>query len=775
MLVQDLPMSQQQPLHAMNTPRQLPLRRFLKAAMDVLFQHRPPPSSPTPSAAHATTTATTPMRVVAKPHDDDDDSDGDVPIVTWKLNLSATLMTLDTNIQTLAGLEQVLDQLGNDLQHNDHPDASIRTKNDTHHVQLSHTSTHRPTYRAPSLTNAIAQVLSLSRVTMVPAAADMSPVVTVCNSVQLIKQCVQLFVMCEGALFVDIPHLLTVTEQLLASTQQQQMQQKQQQQQQQPQQQQQQHQPAPQDALLVYSICALMVPHVFVHRHNDRHLGQALSHCYATRAKHLLRELFDVPHLSVLQAMFLLSVHPQSHVHLWSTSRIDTPMLLDALRLATSMRMHCLDMPSHDEDENDETDNDSHDLDEMNSDKSRLKHESAVSTAPRPYHAQLTPDEIERRRRLMWMLFCADHFAHDNASGKTGVLQVAHWHVDFPQVLPGDKQPRQVAYFSQYCRVVMIRKMQLFQSAYAIVLRSAQALAGAVDESIFNKYLATPAELRVNHNVPLDKGQLEPLLLDTLHCHTLMEALVPFLPARYLHTLDQAKSMRLATIHDIYNHADVQFSRLKHQPPAPHPESQQQLQQLQQQQQLASLLALFKYAPLPLKRDDDTIVNNGDDGHDRGDENREMHTVISCLVWADRYTSHLEKLAQIDAFYCRHQPGHALLLTAMVYDTVQINGQHYDVTMVCRANLVRSLRIVQRARQVNNHDMLLMYLERMLHNCVASTAVMDESVESLATKTAALLTALRQSTLYHPVATPTSTSASASVSASVEDSPMHPH
>ncbi|ORX45480.1 hypothetical protein DM01DRAFT_242149, partial [Hesseltinella vesiculosa] len=410
------------------------------------------------------------------------DDDNDSPIVTWKLNLSATLMTLDTNIQTLAGLEQVLEQLGHNIVPPQVTSPPVLGAD-------SLLSPPPPPPPSPSLTLALSQVSALTQVNMIPVdIANEAMLLAYCNNVQLIKQCVQLFVMCDGALFVDVPHLLSLTERLLITFQQQQQQQP--------------HQPqppmappSPQEMLLVFSICTVMVPHVFVHRHNDRHLGMILAQCYASRANLLLQEFFDVPHLVVLQAMLILSVYPQSHASLWSASRaVCSPILTAAIRLATTMRLHCLDLPDR--------------------------------QGTFPYHQGLPPNEIERRRRLMWMLFCADHFAHNNTSGQTGYMDVDHWHVDFPQVLADDKLSRRVMLFSQSCRVVMIRKMQLFRSTYAMVLQSPNALANCMDSLIFNKYLDTPLELH--------KDDLEPLLLDILHCHTLIEVLVPFLPARYL-------------------------------------------------------------------------------------------------------------------------------------------------------------------------------------------------------------------------------------------------
>ncbi|CEI96422.1 hypothetical protein RMCBS344292_10583 [Rhizopus microsporus] len=99
------------------------------------------------------------------------------------------------------------------------------------------------------------------------------------------------------------------------------------------------------------------------------------------------------------------------------------------------------------------------------------------------------------------MLLCADYYADWNTTGQTGLIDVSDWHVDFPQPLPNEQSPRRTEYFSQYCRIVMLRKMELFRTAYMLALQSPQeALFSGLDEQLFQTYFNTPNAFNINLN-----------------------------------------------------------------------------------------------------------------------------------------------------------------------------------------------------------------------------------------------------------------------------------
>jgi hypothetical protein len=247
-----------------------------------------------------------------------------------------------------------------------------------------------------------------------------------------------------------------------------------------------------------------------------------------------------------------------------------------------------------------------------------------------------------------------------------------------------------------------------------------------MDQQLFDTYTSTPEHLDLALDLDDDghltrqwtkKDDLEPLLLESLHCNSLIMALIPFLPRRYLATFEQGALSREAGIKDIY-HA------MKHQaslsncsispPPPPTP--------------------FYTSANRRARNDDNTTDN------DEPSATLEMHTVIGCLTAANRLSFILEILSGIDPIHCHHQPTHAALLLAYIYDMIQTNCQHSKVAMLCRLNLVRLQRLIHQARSVDP-DLTLAYLERILTSYISSTT--DEPSGALERTTATLLQALR--------------------------------
>jgi hypothetical protein len=210
---------------------------------------------------------------------------------------------------------------------------------------------------------------------------------------------------------------------------------------------------------------------------------------------------------------------------------------------------------------------------------------------------------------------------------------------------------------------------------------------------------------------------LEPLLLESLHCNSLIMALVPFLPRRYLATFEQGALSREAGIKDIY-HAMKHQASLSNCSISPSPPP-----------------TPFHTSANRRTRNDDNTTDN-----DEPSATLEMHTVIGCLTTANRLSFILEILSGIDPMHCHHQPTHAALLLAYIYDMIQTNCQHSKVAMLCRLNLVRLQRLIHQARSVDP-DLTLAYLERILTSYISSTT--DEPSGALERTTATLLQALR--------------------------------
>ncbi|KAI9491337.1 hypothetical protein BDB00DRAFT_833182 [Zychaea mexicana] len=626
----------------------IPIDHFLKEALQIL--------------RHASVSVTAPDNADVTDHDnysndDDDDyddrprnnSDKDQQAVTWKLNLSPTTMTLDTNIQTITGLEKVLEQLSLNIQPRPPP-----------LKQPPLISSHE--YQMPDYLHSIATALYLSSVFPLPKA----DIFRQFNSMQLMRQCIQAFVMCDGAIFFHIPRLLAETELVLT------------------------HPAAskehPIETLLVLSICSLMIRHVMMHKQGPPQIAAGLMHAYYAHARLLLQDLFDTCHISVVQALFMLSVYPQGHVDMFSPSRTRSPLFSVALRLALSMDLHRIDLHNDDDDDNNNNNTD--------------ENENTAGS-----------EEKEKLRRFSWMLLCADYFADWNGSGTAGRINVADWHVNFPQPLPDEQQAaKRVEYLALYSRVVMIRKMHLFRSAYSIVHRSPKGRESSTDEMLFEKYMNTPAPFQLKQDLmdsstkTWSRSDLEPLLLHTLYYDTLISTHVPFLPKRYLQTLERERSIRESHVKDIFDRISQSSA------PASQPSSSR----------LPDYASFSKGSDLYSNRR--SLSNGGGDGDLSASllsaTDAEFHTVVGCLDAASHLTLVLELLLVVDPIGCYHSPVYGALTTAHVYHMLETNSQDADVVNVCRINLVRTFRIIQQARLIHA-DAVVLYLQRILPQWMA--------------------------------------------------------
>ncbi|KAG0174042.1 hypothetical protein DFQ28_008904 [Apophysomyces sp. BC1034] len=610
--------------------RQVPIDHFLKEAFQILWR------------VYLTVATTQEEERDADSVAEESENDGSV---TWKLLLSPTMMTLDTNIQTVAGLEKVLEQLSMNVRPRP---PSIKPRRSVNSEQ----------YHMHAFQQSIAVVLRLSSVMAIPKTDTFRQF----NSAQLMRHCVQAFVVCDGAFFMDVPSLLADTDMVLM------------------------HPGAakehPVPTLLVLSICCLMIRHVMNHKRDHPATAIGLMHTYYAQAKILLQDLFDVHHISVVQSLFILSLFPQGHVDLFSPARTRSNLFIIAQRMALAMNLHKIDMRRDDE-----------------------------------------SDQKERLRRLAWMILCADYFADWNASGRTGWIDVTDWHVDFPQPLPQERCSQQVEAFVLYCRVVMIRKMQLFRSAYMVVLQSPQALELAMDKRLFNAYMNTPdhfvLDLDASEQKTWQKSDLQPLLLHTLYCNTLISTHIPFLPRRFLTSLEDETPIRETDLKEIHQ-CISQSSAATHSSPSA-------LFSSFASSSSSSLSPLP--SPSPVLPHLETEFN----------PNLEFYCVVGCLAAAHHYTQILETLALIDPIGCQHSPVYGMLMTANVYHMIEINCQDAEIGMACRLSLVRTLRMLQHARTVYA-DPALLYLERNLSRWIPSLT--DEPTTVLQLKVRKLIQSL---------------------------------
>lgn len=579
----------------------------------------------------------------------DNDTDADSDSVTWQLNLTPTMMTLDTSILTVSGLEKVLELI------------RINVKPQP------------PKFKDKKLVNSdrfdisvfqqmIEPVLRLSAVMTIPRTDQLSQF----NSMQLMRHCVQGFIDCGNSFFVDVPSLLANADMILS------------------------HPGAakehPVETLLILSICTLMIRHTTIHHRGDMTVANALMHAYYAQARQLLQDLFDVHHISVVQSMFILSLFPQGHVHLFSPARIKSPLLTMAIRMALAMDLHKLDVQHNKE-----------------------------------------SDQKEKLRRLVWMLLCTDYFTEWNATGRPGVINVTEWHVDFPQPLPSEKSNKQIEFFSQYCRIVMIRKMELFKSAYMISLQSPKALKSGLDERLFQTYFNTPDMFKLNIESPTGKSDLESLLLHELQCHTQLFARLPFLPRHYFKDFEEEEeASRCTDLNDIYQRIVRLSSADSPRTPPPTQFATISSSRHRRHQQVQ------QPSPPPFSTEKDLEL--------------EFYCLVGCLTVLNNYTQILEALTSIDTIGCHHSPVYGAMLTTHLYLIIDKSCRDPEVKSVCQINLMRTHRMLRQARTIYA-DPAILFLERMLfrHNIAGSEEV---SICTLNGKSSAIIRSLQAKSSY---------------------------
>lgn len=627
-----LPMSRE-----VDTPRPILIDHFLKEALQILKHASMAVTAP--DTTSSTSTSSSSITSDQGHESDKNDNQLEGGSVTWRLNFTSSMITLDTNIQTIAGLDKVIEQLS----------VNVQPRPMTSQGGQRQTTYQVDRHDMPGFLHAISMALHLSSVFPLPK-ADMFRQF---NSMQLMHQCVQAFVMCDGAIHFNIPQLLQQTDKVLSNTSA--------------------SKEYPVETLLVLSICTVMIRHVMVHKRGHPAVATGLMQAYYSHARILLQDLFDIHHICVIQSLFLLSLYPKGHIDMISPARIQSPLLAMTIRMALAMNLHQLD------------------ADRLNE--------------------QVVSEDKEKLRRLAWMILCADYFAERNESGQMGRINVTHWQVDFPRPLSGESPyiQRRVEYLSQYSRIVMLRKMNLFASAYRIVLRSPRALESSMDEMLFKTYMNTPSTLQLNLDISLvdkyTKADIDPLLLHALYYDTLISTHIPFLPKHYLESLDHERPTRVACVSDIYQ-------RLCPQQPVFIPD--------------ITCFTTGIVSSSDMNKSNSSSSNNSASSSSSSSSSHEelpsrddieFHSIIGCIEAASNLTLVLEILGRLDPTGCHWSPIYGGLVTAHLYHMLEINSGDLDVKRVCQINLVRTMRLLQQSGTVFA-DSAMLYLDRILRQWI---------------------------------------------------------
>lgn len=663
-----------------DTPRPIVIDHFLKEALQILKHASMAVTAPDSN----TTTSSTSTNSSSSSSSDQGHEEGDNDIeggsVTWRLNFTSSMITLDTNILTIAGLDKVIEQLSVNVQprpvtNSSSNNTSIQGRRGGRRQRGEAIYGDVDQHDVPGFLHAVSMALHLSSVFPLPK-ADMFRQF---NSMQLMHQCVQAFVMCDGAIYFNIPQLLQQTDKVLSNPSA--------------------SKEYPVETLLVLSICTVMIRHVMVHKRGHPAVATGLMQAYYSHARILLQDLFDIHHICVIQSLLLLSLYPKGHVDMISPSRIQSPLLAMTVRMALAMNLHQLDAD-------------------------RLLEEQQQQQQQQEENSE----DKEKLRRLAWMILCADYFAERNESGQMGRINVTNWQVDFPRPLSGESPytQRRVEYLSQYSRIVMLRKMNLFGSAYRIVLRSPRALESSMDEMLFKTYMNTPPTLQLNLDISLidkyTKTDIEPLLLHALYYDTLISTHIPFLPKHHLASIDRERPTREACVSDIYQRI------------------------CPQQRVFLPDIASFIHGSTVSSSD---IMDKSNSNSSRSSSNEEtpskddieFHSIVGCIEAASNLTLVLEILCRLDPTGCHWSPIYGGLVTVHLYHMLEINSGDLKVKHVCQINLVRTMRILQQSGTVFA-DSAMLYLDRILRQWI--TVNHEEPTQHLQRRVAETIQGLKK-------------------------------
>lgn len=595
---------------------QISIDQFVKEALFILYDASNSLLNPIPEE-------TAIIRTINSSDDNDEET------VTWQLNLTPTMMTLDTNISTISGLEKILELIRINVKPRPAKFSDLKTK-----MNIAQ-------YDIQLFQQMLYPVLRLSTVMSIPRSDQLGQY----NAMQMMRHFVQSFIDCGYSFFLDIPTLLANTEMILS-------------------------QPTAAkehtvETLLILSVCSLMCRHTTIHHRGDMNIANSLGYAYYSQARQLLQNLFDVHHIAIVQSLFILSLYPQSHNHLFSPARTKNALLTMSIRMALAMDLHKLD----------------------------LQHQNESN-------------QKEKLRRLAWMILCADYFSEWNTTGETGVIDVVYWNVDFPQPLPNEKSIVQIDYFSQFCRIVLLRKLEVFKSVYMVCLKSKKI---NLEQQFFSNFFNTPDKFKIDYENPnptWSKSDTESLLLQELYCHTQIFAKLPFLPRKYVESFAKEEDMyRFSDINDIYQHIT--------------------------KQQAESTIPFTQLLEKTLFLGQEALIH----------EELEFHFVVNLLSIMNKYTLILEALTTIDTIGCHHSPVYGAILSIHLYFIIEKSCQDPQVRTVCQINLLRTQRILRQSRSIYA-DAAILFLDRMLtrHHIIPKEEVF---ICTLHTKTQEILSSLQ--------------------------------
>lgn len=332
----------------------------------------------------------------------DEDEEEESNAVTWKLKLSPSMMILDTNILTVAGLEKVLEQLKINVQ----PQAQINDSNSMLY-DLS------PIATAPPRMVILGALKSIYP-SYTPEPINLAHYQNVMCT-QLTNECVDEFFACfnepiwniNRSAFMSTYNPTAILDWNASRF------------------------PDGIDVLLQASVCSVTIGHLLlVHRQLPYLNVTGLMGIYHLKAKEILEDFFDVGDIRVVMSLLMLSNPPNTPAGNYLTLSRDRNVYLElAVRMSDAIGLLEIDR--------------------------------------RKVHFG-SDHELERGRRLAWVIMCMEFFSASNTTGGTGCIESRHWKVNLPTALPSENKAthKPIEYLSYFGQMIMH-----YKNGYPQVLR----------------------------------------------------------------------------------------------------------------------------------------------------------------------------------------------------------------------------------------------------------------------------------------------------------------
>jgi hypothetical protein len=325
--------------------------------------------------------------------------------VTWKLKLSPSMMILDTNILTVAGLEKVLEQLKINVQ----PQAQVDDSNSMLY-DISPIAT-------PSQRMVILGAFKSIYPSYTPEPINLAHYQNVMCT-QLTNECVDEFFSCfnepiwniNRSAFMSTYNPTAILDWNSSQFSEEGI-----------------------NVLLQASVCSVAIGHLLlVHRQLPYLNVTGLMGIYHLKAKEMLEDYFDVGDIRVVMSLLMLSNTPNTPAGDYLTlSRYKNIYLELAIRMSDAIGLFEID---------------------------RRKAPISISNE----------QELERGRRLAWVILCMEFSSASNTTGGTGYIDVRHWQVNLPTALPSEPQTTQksIEYLSHFGQMTM-----RYKTGYPRILR----------------------------------------------------------------------------------------------------------------------------------------------------------------------------------------------------------------------------------------------------------------------------------------------------------------